>query len=292
MDRSISIIGAGRVGTTLGKRLRQLGWRIGAVVTRSAATSRAAVRAIGAGLARAGITIDAASADVILLSTPDDALAIAACALAEIRGADWRGKIVLHTSGTLDRRVLAPLARLGAATGSLHPRQTFTGRGIPRLSGVTFAIEGDVKAQRAARGIAKALGGVSVVIDSRDKPAYHATAVLAAGSGFPLIESALQILVRIGFTRRRATQTLLPLIRQMLDNVERLGPRAAWTGPLSRGDYAIIAKHAKALRRYPREMRHAYAALAHLGARVLSKTPAATGRRLKRALKNLKGGFR
>src|SRR5208282_1456098 len=99
MDRSISIIGAGRVGTTLGKRLRQLGWRIGAVVTRSPATSRAAVRAIGAGLARAGITIDAASADVILLSTPDDALAIAARALAEISGADWRGKIVLHTSG-------------------------------------------------------------------------------------------------------------------------------------------------------------------------------------------------
>ena len=49
MKRTLSIVGAGRVGRTLGKRLRERGWRIGAVVTRSTATSRAAVRAIGAG---------------------------------------------------------------------------------------------------------------------------------------------------------------------------------------------------------------------------------------------------
>jgi predicted short-subunit dehydrogenase-like oxidoreductase (DUF2520 family) len=284
MARTISIVGAGRVGRTLGKRLRQLGWRVGAVVTRSAASSRAAVRAIGAGLARSGITIDAAAADVVLLATPDDALAGVASALAEISGKDWRGKIVLHTSGTLDRTVLAPLARRGAATGSLHPMQTFSGRGVPNLAGIIFAVEGDPKARGAAQAIARALGGVPVVIDSRDKPAYHAAAVLVAGSGFPLIESGVRMLMRIGFTRRRAFQTLLPLTRQMLDNVERIGPRAAWTGPLSRGDFAVIAKHAKALRGYPRELQHAYAALAHLAARVLSRKPASAVKRLKRAL--------
>ncbi len=285
MARTISIVGAGRVGRTLGKRLRQLGWRIGVVVTRSAASSRAAVRAIGGGLARSGVAIDAVAADVVLLTTPDDALAGVAIALAEIGGKDWRGKIVLHTSGTLDRSVLVPLARLGAATGSLHPMQTFSGRGVPNLAGVIFAVEGDPKARSAAQGIARALGGVPVVIDSRDKPVYHAAAVLAAGSGFSLIESGVQMLMRIGFTRRRAFQTLLPLTRQMLDNVERIGPRAAWTGPLSRGDFAIVRKHAKALKDYPREVRQAYAALAHLAARVLSKEPASAAKRLKRALK-------
>ena len=285
MARTISIVGAGRVGKTLGKRLRQLGWRIGAVVTRSAATSRAAVQAIGAGLARSGITIDAASADVILLTTPYDKLAGVARALAEVGGKGWRGKIVLHTSGTLDRSVLAPLARLGAATGSLHPMQTFSGTVTPKLSGVIFAVEGDPKARRAAQNIARALGGVPVVIEGRDKPVYHATAVLVAGSGFPLIESAVRMLVRIGFTRRRAMQTLLPLTRQMLDNVERLGPRTAWTGPLSRGDYAVIATHAGALKRHPREVQEAYAALAHLATRVLSKRPASAAKQLKRALK-------
>jgi predicted short-subunit dehydrogenase-like oxidoreductase (DUF2520 family) len=108
--------------------------------------------------------------------------------------------------------------------------------------------------------------------------------VLAAGSAYPLIEAGIQMLMRIGFTRRSATQTLLPLIHQILDNIERIGPRAAWTGPLSRGDYGIVARHAKALRGYPREFRESYAALALLAARVLSKNPAAALKKSKRAL--------
>ena len=90
--------------------------------------------------------------------------------------------------------------------------------------------------------------------------------------------------MKIGFTRRRASQALLPLIRQMLDNYESLGPRVAWTGPLSRGDYATISKHTKALRRFPREFQDAYRALALLSMRVLAKNPAVTKSSLKAAL--------
>jgi predicted short-subunit dehydrogenase-like oxidoreductase (DUF2520 family) len=292
MTRTISIVGAGRVGATLGKRLRQLGWRIGAVVTRSARTSRAAVRAIGAGVPRARLASDALSSNLILVTPPDDTLAEVARELARVGGRACRGKIFLHTSGALDRGVLAPLARLGAATGSLHPMQTFSGGNVPKLEGVTFAVEGDAKALRAAKQIARSLGGVPVVIAGRDKPAYHATAVLAAGSGFALLEAAVQILTKVGFTRRRALETLLPLTRQMLDNVERFGPRAAWTGPLSRGDFAVVAKHVGALRRFPREFQQSYAALALLAGRVLAKNPAAVLRDLRRVLEKFTGGIR
>ncbi|HVB86596.1 MAG TPA: Rossmann-like and DUF2520 domain-containing protein [Candidatus Dormibacteraeota bacterium] len=292
MARTISIIGAGRVGATLGKRLRQLGWRVRAVVTRSEWTSRAAVRAIGGGTARSLLSADVLDADVILLTTPDNALAEVARLLAKIGGRACRGKVILHTSGALDRGMLDPLARLGASTGSLHPMQTFSGRNMPRLEGVTFAVEGEAKALRAAKRIARSLGGAPVAIASADKPVYHATAVLAAGSGFALIEAAVQMLVKIGFTRRRAFETLLPLTRQMLDNVERLGPRAAWTGPLSRGDFAVIAKHVRALRRYSREFQESYAALALLAGRVLAKNPDATLRNLRRVLKKSKGDNR
>jgi predicted short-subunit dehydrogenase-like oxidoreductase (DUF2520 family) len=292
MARTVSIVGAGRVGATLGKRLRQLGWRVGAVVTRSERTSRAAVRAIGGGKARSVLSADVLDADVNLLTTPDDALAEVSRALAKIGGSACRGKVILHTSGALDRSVLEPLARLGASTGSLHPMQTFSGRNVPKLEGVTFAVEGDAKALRVAKQMARSLGGVPVAIASADKPVYHATAVLAAGSGFALIEAAVQMLVEIGFTRQRAFETLLPLTRQMLDNVERLGPRAAWTGPLSRGDYAVIAKHVRALRRYPREIQQSYAALALLAGRVLAKNPDAMLRNLRRVLEKSKGGNR
>lgn len=284
MARTISIIGAGRVGRALGKRLRERGWRIGAVVTRSDATARAGVRAIGGGTARSRIAGEIFAADLILLGTSDDVLPSVVRSLAGIGGSKCKGKVILHTSATLDRTVLAPLARLGANTGSLHPMQAFGGKVIPKLSGVVFAIEGDQKARQTAQSIARSLGGITVTIETRNKPIYHASAVLAVGSAYPLIETGLHMLMRIGFTRRSATQTLLPLIHQILDNIERIGPRAAWTGPLSRGDYGIVARHAKALRSYPREFRESYAALALLAARVLSKNPAAALKKAKRAL--------
>ncbi|HWZ53798.1 MAG TPA: DUF2520 domain-containing protein, partial [Candidatus Acidoferrales bacterium] len=69
------------------------------------------------------------------------------------------------------------------------------------------------------------------------------------------------------------------------------GPQVAWTGPLSRGDYATIAKHVKALKKFPKEFGDAYAALALLSTRVLSRSPAATKKTLKRALKKSRGGI-
>jgi len=288
MKPTLSIVGAGRLGRTLGKRLRESGWQIGAVVTRSTATSRTAVRAIGAGQPSAGLALGVWAADVILVAVPDDSLATVVAALAKIGGSAWRGKIVLHTSGALDSSFLAPLARLGAATGSLHPMQTFGGKIIPDLGGVTIAIEGATKALRMARIIARTLGGVPVVIAGRDKPVYHLTAVLAAGSGFPLMEISIQMLAGIGFSRRRAFRTLLPLARQMLDNIERIGSRAAWTGPLSRGDYATMTKHLRALRRYPREVRQAYEALALLAGRVLATEPSAALKQIRRTLGKIK----
>ncbi len=285
MARTVSIVGAGRVGISLGKHLRELGWRIGAVVTRSKATARAAVRRIGAGKPFDRLTSEVCTADVILFATPDDMLPAIVRDLARIAGAGCKGKIALHTSATLDRSALAPLARLGASTGSLHPMQAFGGKVVPKLKGVIFGIEGDAKARRMAQSIAKSLGGIPVVIETADKPAYHAAAVMAGGSIYPVLEAGLELLMSIGFTRQRASQTLLPLLRQILDNIERIGPRAAWTGPLSRGDYAVVAKHMNALRRYPPEFAKSYAALAQLAARVLSKDPTATSKHLDRALR-------
>lgn len=284
MTRTISIVGAGRVGRTLGRRLRQLGWRVNGVVARSNAHARAAVRWIGAGTPFGRVHADILSADVMLVCTPDSAIAEVAEDLARAGTKNLKRKVVLHTSGALDSTVLRPLARLGAATGSLHPMQTFTGTKLPNLKGVAFAIEGAHAAQRAAQRIARELGGVPVTIHARDKAAYHAAGTLVAGHALALMEAATQILLRAGFTRKRATKMLLALIRQMLENLEAVGPSAAWTGPISRKDYKIVAAHAKVLRRYPTEFREAYAALALLSGRVLADDPAAALAKIRRAL--------
>ncbi len=284
MPQTVAIVGAGRVGKALGACLRELGWSIGAVATTSEATARAAVRAIGSGCAHGSLTRRIVGADVVLIASPDQSIAEIAKQLACLGGQEWRGKVVLHTSGTLDHTVLGPLARCGAATGSMHPLQTFSGYVTPDLSGSIFALEGDRAALRVARRMVEGFGGIPIRLAGRDKPAYHVAAAMAAGHVLSLIEASTRILMELGFTRRYAARALLPLTRQTLQNFERIGPQASWTGPVARGDYATVTRHLAALGRFRAEYRQAYAALTRLGAVVLARDPEAKLRELKRVL--------
>jgi len=269
----LSIIGAGRVGRALARKLRERGWKIAAVVARSEANARRAVRFIGAGQAQAGISSRVLTARVMLVATPDSAVGKVAAELAAVGAAELRGKVVLHTSGPLSASVLAPLQQHGAAVGSIHPLQTFTGIGLPALEGRIFTIDGDSAAVRIARQMARDLDGLPVRISGAAKAAYHAAATMACGQILAVVEAATRILMSIGMKRREAVRALTPLTRQMLQNFERLGPKAAWTGALSRGDYGVIEAHLLALKKFPPEYSEAYDALNNLAARVLAQDP-------------------
>ena len=274
MPGTLSIIGAGRVGRAIGRRLRELGWKIGAVVTSSEPSARKAVRSIGAGHAHSFLTRQVLAAQVILITTPDHSVAGIAEELSRVGAEELRRKIVLHTSGALSSNVLEQVRRCGASVGSMHPLQTFSGVGVPPLDGKVFAIEGDSSAVRVARQIAHALGAVPVHIEGAKKPLYHAAGSLAAGSVLALMEAATRLMTASGMKRREAVRALLPLTRQVLENFERLGPRAAWTGPLSRGDYDIVATHLEAMKDLPVEFAQAYEAVNRLAAVVLAQDSA------------------
>jgi predicted short-subunit dehydrogenase-like oxidoreductase (DUF2520 family) len=288
MPGTLSIIGAGRVGRALGRRLRELGWKIGAVVASSESSARKAVRSIGAGRSHAFLTRQVLAAQVIFITTPDRCTADVAEDLARIGAEELRGKIVLHTSGALSSEVLDSVRRCGAAVGSMHPLQTFSGVEVPPLEGRVFTIEGDTAAVRMARQIARALGAVPVLIDGSKKPLYHAAGALAAGNVLALMEAATRLMTAAGMKRREAVQALLPLTRQVLENFERLGPRAAWTGPLSRGDYGVVAAHTEAMKDLPAEFRQAYEAVNRLAAVVLAQDSAAMQAELEKVAVNKK----
>jgi predicted short-subunit dehydrogenase-like oxidoreductase (DUF2520 family) len=270
MRGALAIIGAGRVGRALGKRLHELGWTIGAVVAQSEASARKAARYIGAGKARATISRDVLASKLILICTPDDAIAGVAKELARIGAEELRGKVVLHTSGALNSQALRAVRRCGAVVGSMHPLQSFTGVAIPPLEGKVFAIEGDPGAVKLARQIARALGGLPVQIAGGSKALYHAAAAFAAGHVLAIEETAARLMMSTGMTRAEAVRALLQLTRQVLENFERLGPRTSWTGPLARGDHRVVAAHLDAMQRLPREFGRAYAALNDLATLVLS----------------------
>ena len=124
--------------------------------------------------------------------------------------------------------------------------------GAERLRGAWFAVAGDP----GVDSLVKALGGRSFPIDDDSRPLYHAAAVISSNHLVALLGQAERVAAVAGVP----LEVMLDLARDTLDNVRRLGPAAALTGPAARGDDATIARHLKAL---PAEERAAYEALVH-----------------------------
>jgi len=168
-DRYRGIFHGRRVVLLNPEDLHERGWKIRAVIAKSEASARRAVRSIGGGRAYAEMVQAVFSAPIILICVPESAIPGVVKRLASFGEGEWRKKIVLHTSGALGSSVLAELRSVGAAIGSIHPLQTFSGVGVPDFDGTVFAIEGDSAALRIARGITRTLGGQPVQLKSCSK---------------------------------------------------------------------------------------------------------------------------
>jgi len=285
MAKSISLVGAGRVGQTLGRAWRRRGYRIGAVVTRRSATARAAARFLGAGLPISNLKSEISTvsdAGIILIATNDNQVAVAARTLARLKK-NWRGRVVLQASGALSSRVLAPLRRRGAAVGSLHPLYPFPKPLRVFPPGVVFGIEGDPAARKQALALVRSLRGQPMEVRSTEKALYHAAAALVAGHLLTLADMGVRALVRAGVRRSRARTVLVPLAHATLRCYERWGGRA-WTGPLERGDVDTVRRHLAGLRRLPRHYVETYRTLARAGLSLYRAGASKKTQRLRRLL--------
>jgi predicted short-subunit dehydrogenase-like oxidoreductase (DUF2520 family) len=151
---------------------------------------------------------------------------------------------VLHLSGLLDRRALAPLGGSGAALGSFHPLQTIADPATApeRLAGAYAGIEGDQRALDLGRRLAEAMGMVAVPIPAEGKAAYHAGAAFTANYTTVLLAMAERLAIRAGIPSDLAVRIYLPLLRGTIANLDA-GPVAALTGPVRRGDVRTIRAH-------------------------------------------------
>ena len=252
----MGIVGPGRAGIALAVALRRAGLRVLGLHGRRARHLPAGLR-----LSTGPVVPWLGRASVVILAVRDDAVAETAAALAR-DPARLRGRVFLHLSGALTSAALAPLRRRGACIGGMHPLMTVSAdpRSAPAaLRGATFALEGDPAAVRAARPLVRTLGGVSVIVPPRARARYHAGAVFASNYVVVLIAEAERLLASAGFSRTGARAALAPLARAALQNAAALGPEAALTGPLARGDAATVRRHLAAL---PAETRALYRALA------------------------------
>ena len=284
---TVAIIGAGRLGQALALALHSVGYPVVALVARHRQKAEKAVALLGEakprplalsasdlGLLvsrRPGPTtvaatgqpgssgrirdnVDLATTDLLIIATPDDAIAETAQRLASLdAGKPHRRTLpqrtVLHTSGALSSAVLSPLAKSGFHTGSLHPLVSVSEprAGARGLHGAFYCLEGDPTALRLARAIVKDLQGTSFSIRPESKALYHAAALLAAGHLTALFDLATELLAACGLKQSLARETLLPLVESTIGNLRVSAPEKALTGTFARGDVATVRRHLRAL---------------------------------------------
>ncbi len=249
---SLAIIGAGKVGTVLGRALAGKGYRITALSSRHLASARESRNIIGQG----EITMDnaraAAHAEWILIGVPDAEIENVARELSQ-SFLSWGDRFVFHCSGLLSSGVLAPLGRKGALTASIHPVRSFPSKQSDpaAFTGVYFGIEGEGKALNRAREIVELLGGRPFVLEAEAKTVYHAACSMASNYLVTLMDVSGRVLAEAGISGESPLRLLFPLAQETLQNVKNLGTGDALTGPIARGDTKSVRLHLEALQPYP-----------------------------------------
>jgi predicted short-subunit dehydrogenase-like oxidoreductase (DUF2520 family) len=260
---AVGVVGAGRVGSALGRALGLAGHKVVAASGVSDASRERAVDRLP-GVPLLPVPEVVAAADLVLLTVPDDALPSLVSGLVTT-DVEVTGKLLAHTSGRYGAGVLDPATRAGALPLALHPVMTFTGRpdDIDRLAGISFGVTSPDPLRPVAEALVVEMGGEPVWIPEDRRTLYHAALAGGANHLVTLVVESMDLLGRVGVDN--PGRMLGPLLGAALDNALRLGVKGL-TGPVARGDAGTVAGHVAELDRVSPEARGAYVALARLTA--------------------------
>ncbi|MEX0768642.1 MAG: Rossmann-like and DUF2520 domain-containing protein [Microthrixaceae bacterium] len=244
----VRIIGAGRSGGSFALALGQAGWKVDLVTHQQFDADETAT-----GVRR----VTAAEFDLVLICVPDSDVAIVAAALTVDEAV-----VVAHCAGSLGLEVLGSAVR----SGSVHPLVALADAelGAAALQGAWFALSGDPFVTR----VATALRGRTIKVAEEDRVSYHAAAVLASNHLVALLAQVESIADELELP----LEAFLSLSRVTLNNVSELGPAAALTGPVARGDWSTVLRH---LQQLPQQERQPYLALALRAAQLVDSLPSA-----------------
>lgn len=287
--RTLNIVGCGRAGRTFARLFHQAH---AFVVQDLYDINRAAARAC-AQFAEAGEPVRSISrmrpAQVWLIATPDRAIVETASVLAA-EAPLVPGNVVVHMSGATSSLDMTAAIEAGAHAGSFHPVKTFAdpGHAAGSFPGTYVALEGDRKALKILRVALRKAGARVFEIESRDKALYHAGSVFVCNYLCALLEAGLRCYDAAGIRLETAYKLMEPLVRETVDNVFRVGSVRALTGPIARGDAAVVQRELEALRRKDRHLAVLYGELGRLALDLARSQGASDSRSLARIARVLR----
>ncbi len=257
--RSLALIGPGRAGCTVVSALVGVGWRVAGVAGRDVASASVREAADRFGAPARSVAAVVAGANLVIVSTPDRAIAAVAVELAPVV---VPATLVIHLAGSIGLDVLGALS---CRVGALHPLQTMpeSGPGLSRsgegLAGSWCAVAGDPEVE----AIARELEMLPFALADADRARYHAAACIASNHLTALLASVAEC-------APIPLEAFLPIVRAAVENTGALGPARALTGPVSRGDVETVRAHLAAI---PPSERAAYVALARRAAILSGRDP-------------------
>lgn len=255
----IAVVAAGRLGSSLAIAMSDAGYNVAVVSSRQADHREWLKSRIKNAVAVENAQTAANMASIVFITAPDAAIE-QICSIVQ-----WRShQTVVHCAGVLQLSALDNATRSGAEIAGFHPLQTFPSPdSSDRLKDVSFATESpNTEVRTWLETLASDLGGSSFKIDSTQRAAYHASAVMACGLLAGLTGLAAEMWEPLGIERADALKRLIPLLRATVDALDEKGLPSAITGPFVRGDTETIASHITATFAKSPETGRAYAALA------------------------------
>lgn len=251
--RPVLVVGFGRMGGALAQGLDRTGWPV-AVFPRSDASVK---RAAELGFKLADLELMKFAA-LCILAVPDSAIRETAQALAADLGPHT---VLIHCAGAMGLEAFgSEPAVLSRPRASFHPLVAVSSPEDP-LEGHSVALSASTPTLLPTlRRMAQDLGLAPLEVPEDKRAAYHAGAVLAAGSLVSLLGAAIDAFAVAGIPQKDAQAALVPLARSALRGLEQRGPVLGLTGPVVRGDVDVVRRHLESL---PLELREIYKGLAY-----------------------------
>jgi len=237
------IVGAGRLGQALARRLAQNGASPGTLYSTSPERAGALAAELG-WTAQSSARGVLALSRVTMLCVPDGALTRLVRQLSEENHLAER--IVVHCAGSRGLEPLSPLREEGCLVGVFHPLAPIPDGDPASLDGTFISIESEPQARAELLDLACLLDCQVIEVQGLDRPLYHAAAVFA-GVLPVLLESLAERLGDAAGGGPDVSRALRALYSASARNVERLGPERGLSGPLQRRDQGTVGAHLAAL---------------------------------------------
>lgn len=240
------IIGAGKVGCSLGKYFRLANLEVTGYYDVNENLAKEAATFTETTFIKDLETIVKIS-DTLFLTVPDDLITTV---WNQMKDMSLEGKFICHCSGALSAGDAFPgIDKRGAFGYSVHPLFAVSDKynSYKELSHAYFVIEGDEKHREEIAGIFKNLGNEVRYIAAKDKVKYHCAAAVCSNHVVALIQESLELIQECGFDEESALKALTPIMLGNMQHIAERGTVNSLTGPVERADVKTVEKHLNCL---------------------------------------------